>query len=115
METQRPEERIMPLIEIYRVKIDPANVGRLLEIRDAAVAEFQDQVPELLQAELVRLDDETWLDVLRWSAPVEPERLGAAASCTPASAEMHALIAEELGHDRGELVRSTERRWASTR
>jgi hypothetical protein len=32
---------IMPLIEIHRAKIDPANVDRLLEIRADAVAEFQ--------------------------------------------------------------------------
>ena len=48
----------MPLTEIYRAKIDPEKVERLLEIRADAVAEFQEQVPELLQADLVRLDDE---------------------------------------------------------
>jgi hypothetical protein len=100
----------MPSIEIYRVRIDPANVGRLLEIRRAAVAEFQEQVPELLQAELVRLDDNVWLDILHWSEPVGPERIDAAAQCTPTSAEMHGLIADELGCDRGELVHSS---WAS--
>jgi hypothetical protein len=91
MDTHRPTERIMPLIEIYRdVTIDPTNVARLVEIRDAAVAEFQAQVPELLQADLVRLGDDTWLDVLRWSGPVAPEQLEAAGNarrpaprCTP--------------------------------
>jgi hypothetical protein len=48
---------IMALIEIYRIKIDPADVERLLEIRVDAVAEFQQQVPELLQADLVRLEE----------------------------------------------------------
>jgi hypothetical protein len=105
----------MPTIEIYRVEIDPARVERLLEIRDAAVAEFREQVPELLRAELVRLDDEVWLDILTWSEPVDPERLGAAAQCTPTSAEMHGLIAAELGHDRGELVHSTDSAWAAAR
>ena len=97
----------MPTIEIYRVRIDRANVERLLEIRPAAVAEFQEQVPELLRADLVRLDADVWLDVLTWSEPVDPERISRAAECTPASAEMHGLIAAELGHDRGELVHST--------
>jgi hypothetical protein len=107
MDTHRPKERIMPVIEVYRVRIDPANVERLLEIRGAAVAEFQEQVPELVGADLVRLDADRWLDVLTWSEPVDPERIGAAAECTPVSAEMHRLIAEELGHDRGELAHST--------
>ena len=102
----------MPIIEIYRVRIDPANVERLLEIRGAAVAEFQEQVPELLQADLVRLDDDVWLDILRWSEAVDPERIDSAAQCTPISAEMHGLIAQEVGHDRGELVHSA---WAPVR
>jgi hypothetical protein len=105
----------MPIIEMYRVKVDPANVERLLEIRDAAVAEFQEQVPELLQADLVRLDDDVWLDILRWSGPVDPGRIDAAAQCTPASAEMHGLIAAELEHETGELVHSTGNLWASAR
>lgn len=105
----------MPIVEIYRVRIDPTSVERLLEIRSAAVAEFQEQVPELLAADLVRLDRNTWLDVLLWSEPVEPESIGAAAQRTPTSAEMHGLIASELGHDRGELVHSTRGEWAISR
>jgi hypothetical protein len=113
MDTDRPQESTMPTIEIYRVRIDPANVERLLAIRGAAVAEFQEQVPELLHAELVRLGDDVWLDILRWSEPVDPERIGAAAQCTPASAEMHGLIAQELGHDHGELIHSSASAWAA--
>ena len=105
----------MPTIEVYRVRIDPANVARLMEIRGAAVAEFQEQVPELLRAELVRLEDDVWLDILHWSEPVDDDRISAAAQCTPSSAEMHGLIADELGHDRGELVHGTGSAWASAR
>ena len=103
----------MPTIEVYRAKIDPANVDRLLEIRAQAVAEFQEQVPELLQAELVRLDDDVWLDVLTWSAPVDDERIAQASQAAPAAAEMHRLITDVVGHDRGEIVHSTNDAWAS--
>ena len=103
----------MPTIEIYRVRVDPAKVNRLLEIHDAAVAEYQEQAPELLGIELVRLDDVVWLDIIRWSEPVDPQRLEAA--CGPAAAEVHALMADELGHDRGELVHSSGRAWAPAR
>jgi hypothetical protein len=105
----------VPGIEIYRAKIDRANVARLLEIRADAVAEFQEQVPELLRAELVRLDDELWLDVLVWSEPVDEERIARASQVTPAAAEMHGLITDVLQHDRGEIVHSTQSTWASAR
>jgi hypothetical protein len=105
----------MRMIEIYRVRIDPASVERLLEIRGAAVAEFQGQVPELLRADLVRLDDEVWLDILVWSEPVDSERITKAAQRAPTSAEMHGLIADELSHDRGELVHSGGDAWAAAR
>jgi hypothetical protein len=104
----------MPLIEIYRARIDPANVDRLLEIRADAVAEFQEQVPELLEASLVRLHDDVWLDVLTWRAPVDPERISQAASAAPKSGEMHSLMTEILGHDVGEVVHSSGNAWAST-
>jgi hypothetical protein len=115
MEAHRPKERTVAEIEIYRVRIDPANVERLLEIRGAAVDEFQEQVPELVRADLVRLADDVWLDILVWSGPVDPGRIDAAAQCTPTSAEMHGLIAAEIGHDRGELVHSTGSAWATAR
>jgi hypothetical protein len=111
----RLEEQKMPIIEIYRVKVDPANVERLLEIREAAVAEFRERVPELVRADLVRLEGDVWLDILAWSGPVDPDRIEAAAQCTPTSAEMHGLIADELAHDTGELVHSTGSVWASAR
>jgi hypothetical protein len=102
---------VASIVEIYRARIDPANVERLLEIRAKAIAEFQEQVPELVRAELVRLDDDVWLDVLVWSEPVDEQRLAAASQRAPAAAEMHGLIAEPLGLDRGEIVHSTDATW----
>jgi hypothetical protein len=104
----------MPIIEIYRARIDPATVDRLMEIRAEAVAEFQEQAPELLQADLVRLEDDVCLDVLVWSAPVDEERISQAAAA-PKSVEMHGLISDVLGHDRSEIVHSTGSAWATAR
>jgi hypothetical protein len=103
----------VPTIEIYRARIDRANVARLLEIRADAVAEFREEVPELRRAELVQLDDEMWLDVLVWSEPVDEERIARASQCTPTAAEMHSLITDVIDHDRGEIVHSTHSAWAS--
>ena len=103
----------MSIIEIYRAKVDPAKVERLLEIHDQAVAEYQEKVPELEGIELVRLDDDTWLDIIRWSGPVDPQRLESA--CGRRATEVHTLMADELGHDCGELVHSSGSAWAAAR
>ena len=102
----------MPLIEIYRAKINPDDAERLMQIRATAVDEFRALVPELLQADLVRLEDGVWLDVLTWSEPVAQERIAQAAAGAPTSVEMHNLISEILDHDRGEIVHSTGSAWA---
>lgn len=102
----------MPIIEIYRVRVDPASVERLLEIHDEAVAEYQEHIPELLGIDLVRLDEDVWLDIIRWSGPVDPQRMEAAA-CQQRAAEVHALMSDVLGHDRGELVHSSGSAWAA--
>lgn len=105
----------MPTIEIYRAKIDPANVERLLEIRADAVAEFQAQLPELVRAELVALGDDVWLDILLWSEPVDDERIARASEAAPTAVEMHGLITEVLSHERGEVAHTTQAAWATAR
>jgi Sigma-70 region 2 len=56
-------------LQIFRARVPQQSMAALLEIRPAAIAEAQRLCPELLRAQLVRLDDGTWLDVLTWSRP----------------------------------------------
>jgi hypothetical protein len=98
-------------VEIRRVRIEPANVERFLQIRGVAMLELQRRCPQLRQADLVRLGDDTWLDILTWSGPVDRERTGR----TPAQIEMDDLISAELGRDRGERVHTTGTAWAAGR
>jgi hypothetical protein len=92
-------------VEIYRLEVDPANVARLLELRRAAMA----GVPELRQADLVRLDERVWLDIRIWVGAVD------AGLSSPAYTEMERLFAAQLGHDRGERVHTTGTAWAAGR
>jgi hypothetical protein len=105
----------MLTIEVYRVRVGSANVARLLEARGAALAEFREQVPELRQADLVRLDDDAWLDIRTWMKAVDPAIVGRAAQRLPAYAEMQSLMSAQLGHDRGERVHTTGTAWAAGR
>ena len=92
------------VVDIYRAKVDPANVERLLQVRPVAIEEFRDALPELLRAELIRLDEQTWLDVLVWSEPVSEGRVTAAAEKSASAGEMHALVNEVVAIERGELA-----------
>jgi hypothetical protein len=56
-------------LQIFRARVPEESLAALLEIRPAAIVEAQRLCPELLRAQLVRLDDTTWLDVLTWSRP----------------------------------------------
>ena len=93
-------------VQVWRARVPEDNVERLLEVRPAAIAEAQRLCPELLAADLVRLDDGTWLDVLRWSAPDGEERLMEHASQFDTLHKMHALLEDAVQIGRGEVVRA---------
>ena len=81
-------------LQIFRARVPEESVAALLEIRPAAIAEAQRLCPELLRAELVRLDDGTWLDVLTWSRPDGEQRLMARAAEFDAITKMHDLLVD---------------------
>ena len=91
-------------LQVWRARVAQDNVERLLAIRPAAIAEAQRLCPELLAADLVRLGEGSWLDVLRWSTADGEELLMRHAEQFDAVAKMHALLedAEQVG--RGEIV-----------
>ena len=94
-------------LQVWRARVADGDVERLLAVRPAAIAEARRLCPELLAAELVRLEDGTWLDVLRWSCPDGEERLMQHAERFDAVAKMHAFLvdAEQVG--RGEIIAPT--------
>jgi hypothetical protein len=93
----------------FRAVVEPEKAEELLEIRGEAIAEAQSVCPALVRAELVRLDERTWLDVLVWSAVDGADQLMARAAELPLLGRMHGLIGEVLSVDLGQLAHSTER------
>ena len=91
-------------LQVWRARVADEDVDRLLAVRPAAMAEARRLCPELLRADLVRLADGTWLDVLAWSCADGEERLMARAGEFDALHAMHELLegAEAIG--RGEIV-----------
>jgi hypothetical protein len=103
------------IIEVYRVSVGPADVARLLEVRGAALAELRERFPDLRQADLVRLDEDVWLDIRTWWKAVDPATVDRVAQRLPAYAEMQSLMRDRLGNDRGERVHTTGTAWAAGR
>jgi hypothetical protein len=93
-------------VQVWQAKVADADVEPLLAVRPAAIAEAKRLCPELVRADLVRVGDGTWLDVLTWSVVDGEERLMAKAEEFDALTRMHGFLenAEQVG--RGEVVTS---------
>lgn len=91
-------------VQVWKAKVAPENVERLTAVRAEAIAEAKRLCPELLRADLVRVDDTTWLDVLTWSVPDGEERLMAEAEQFVALHAMHELLEDAEPVGRGEVV-----------
>ena len=94
--------------QVWRANVAERDVARLLELRPTAIAEAQDLCPDLLAADLVRLEDGSWLDVLRWNCPDGEERLMQHADRFDAVRKMHELLEDATQVGRGEIVATTE-------
>ncbi len=93
-------------VQVWKAKVAEGDVEHLLAVRPDAIAEAKRLCPALVRAELVRVDDETWMDVLTWNAPDGEEQLMARADDFDALHRMHSFLesAEQVG--RGEVVAS---------
>jgi len=94
-------------LQIFRARVPEESVAALLQIRPAAIAEAQRLCPDLLRAELVRLDDGAWLDVLTWRSADGERRLMARAAEFDAIIKMHGLFADVEAPVRGEIVHTS--------
>ena len=94
-------------LQIFRVRVPQETVATLLEIEPVAIAEAQRLCPALLRAELVRLDDDTWLHVLRWSRGDGEEQLMQRSAEFDAITKMHDLLADGDDGVRGAIVHTS--------
>lgn len=91
-------------VQVWRATVRDADVEPLLRVRASAIEEAKRLCPELVRADLVRVDGGAWLDVLTWRVPDGEERLMAKADQFDALHRMHGFLesAEQVG--RGEVV-----------
>ena len=91
-------------LQVWRAKVADGVEEQLLAVRPAAIAEAKRLCPELLRADLVKLGDGTWLDVLTWSVPDGEERLMARAAEFRELHAMHDLLEDAEALGRGEVA-----------
>jgi hypothetical protein len=96
-------------LQVFRARVPREGVAALLEIEPMAIAEAQRLCPVLLGAQLVRVDEDTWLHVLSWSAGDGEEQLMQRAAEFDAVARLHDLLADADAGVRGEIVQTSGR------
>ena len=77
--TGQPGGTRLAILRFDRFKADPTNAEELLARRNTLVAAVREAVPGLIEARLVRIDDETWIDMWRWDSRTNAQAAAARA------------------------------------
>ena len=90
--------------EIVHAKVRDGVEEEMLSRRPALEAGVREKLPGLLDIRLVRLDDGTYLDVLRWESRELADAAIEKFADIPEAGEIHGFLAEDLAHHRGEVA-----------
>jgi heme-degrading monooxygenase HmoA len=94
--------------EFYEVVHAKARDGveqEMLRRRPAPEAGVREKLPGLLETRLVRLDDGTYLDVLRWESREAADAAIERFAEVPEAQEIHGFLSGgDLAHHRGEVA-----------
>jgi heme-degrading monooxygenase HmoA len=90
----------MPVMEVTRLRVAPERAAGLQAARAAMVAAFEER-PGFVRADLVRLSEEEWLDLIVWESSAdfaESRRRGGDSDAVRAFfAQIDAVIASDEG------------------
>ena len=90
--------------EIVHARLREGIEQEVADRRPALEAAVRERLPGLLEIRLVRLDDGTYLDVLRWESRAAADAAVDQFASIPEAGEIHGHFGEDLGHHRGEVV-----------
>jgi quinol monooxygenase YgiN len=79
------------VLRLTRFKTDPADAEEMLARRGALIDAVRRAYPGLLQAQLARTDDQTWVDAWRWDSRAHAESAIANVSTIPEAAAAFSL------------------------
>ncbi|HEU5107614.1 MAG TPA: hypothetical protein VFT95_03475 [Micromonosporaceae bacterium] len=81
----------MAVLRFTRFTADPADTENMLAKRAALVSAARNAFPGLIETQLARLDDETWIDIWRWNSLEEAQAAVRTAGSIPEVAAAVAL------------------------
>ncbi len=90
--------------EIVHARIRVGVEEEMFRRRPQLEAAIRDRLPGLLDISLVRLDDGTYLDVLRWESRAAADAAVEQFAQVPEAGEIHGFVEESLAHHRGEAA-----------
>jgi Antibiotic biosynthesis monooxygenase len=90
--------------EVVHAKVRDGAEEEMLAKRPALEAGVREKLPGLRDIKLVRLEDGTYLDVLRWESREAADAAIELFASVPEAGEIHGFLAEDLAHHRGEVA-----------
>jgi hypothetical protein len=94
----------MTTVELTRFRVLPENADRLLAARPAMLADFRADRVGFIDAVLVRLPNDEWLDIVTWRSPEDFAASGEKGANLPGIAEFFGAIAELVSAEQGTAV-----------
>jgi len=91
----------MTTVESTRFRVEPGHEGELLRARAAMVADFRADRTGFLDARLVQLPDDQWLDIVTWSSPQDFAASRAKGANLPGISAFLGAIAEVISSEEG--------------
>lgn len=91
----------MPTIELTRFRVEPDRVADLLRARPAMLADFRVDRVGFIDAHLVRLPDDQWLDIVTWRSAEDFAASRTKGANRPGITAFFAAIAELISAEEG--------------
>ncbi|MEV4109719.1 antibiotic biosynthesis monooxygenase [Nonomuraea sp. NPDC049695] len=93
----------MVTVELARFRVAPDRVDEMLAARPGMVADFRADREGFLDARLVRLPGDEWLDVVEWRSPEDFAASRAKGANLPGIAAFFATLGELVSDELGTL------------
>lgn len=90
--------------DVVHTRVRDGAEEEMLSRRPALEAGVRQKLPGLLDIRLVRLDDGTYLDVLRWESREAADAAIELFAEVPEAGEIHGFLPEGIAHHRGEVA-----------